>query len=162
MANLYVMCGAPGSGKSTFAKSLAKNRHALHVSRDIIRFSLLKNGESYFSHESEVTDIFWNTINKALAAGQNVIADQTSLNYRSRLYLLDHISVPCKKYAIYMDVPYRVCRERNARRVGITCVPEDKLRGMFNSFTIPSLKEGFDVIASVGEDNKLIIEEGDD
>lgn len=159
MAILYVMCGTPGSGKSTFAKSFVRNNNTIHVSRDEIRFSLLEEGDSYFAHEDEVTDIFWHTINKNLAAGVNVIADQTSLNFRSRLYLLDHITVPCTKFAIYMDVPFSVCKQRNAQRKGLTCVPEDKLRGMFHAFTIPRLEEGFDYIGRVGEDNVLIVEE---
>ena len=159
MAVLYVLCGVPGSGKSTFARDFKRNGNIVHISRDEIRFSILEDGDSYFAHEDEVTEIFWDTINKNLAAGVSVIADQTSLNFRSRCWLLDHIHVPCTKMAIYMDIPFSVCKERNAQRTGLQRVPDSKLRGMFNAFTLPVIEEGFDYIGRVGQDNILWIED---
>ena len=46
----YIMCGIPGSGKSTFAKKITEiyEKHNISietVSRDEIRFSLIKPGE---------------------------------------------------------------------------------------------------------------------
>ena len=67
MANLYLMCGVPGAGKSTFIKKRTRLDHAVVVSRDAIRFSIVKPDEEYFSHEDEVVKIFWEQINKALA-----------------------------------------------------------------------------------------------
>ena len=51
MSNLYLLCGTPGSGKSTFAKEIFPKYFSDHpykiISRDTIRFSLLKDGEKY-------------------------------------------------------------------------------------------------------------------
>jgi len=58
MADVYIMCGCPGSGKTTWLKDHVKPGSAI-ISRDAIRFSLLKEGEDYFSHEEEVTAILW-------------------------------------------------------------------------------------------------------
>ena len=63
MKVLYLLCGPSGSGKSTFAKLEDSKRklvgeNCLIISRDIIRFSLLKDGEDYFAHEKEVFNIF--------------------------------------------------------------------------------------------------------
>ena len=58
---LYISCGVPGSGKSTFLNK-TKGEEEVVISRDEIRFSLLKEGEAYFAHEEEVFRIFCNTI----------------------------------------------------------------------------------------------------
>ena len=44
MANIIMMCGLPGSGKSTYAKE-HRGEHDLYISRDLIRFSMLEEGE---------------------------------------------------------------------------------------------------------------------
>ena len=47
MANLFIIMGAPGAGKSTFIKN--SMTECIVVSRDKIRFSMVKEDESYFS-----------------------------------------------------------------------------------------------------------------
>ena len=89
MADLYLMMGVPGSGKSTFLKQYVNKKNSIIISRDEIRFSLLKEGEQYFSHEKEVLKIFWQRINTSLAENKNVFVDQTSLTPNSRKYLLN-------------------------------------------------------------------------
>ena len=51
---LYILSGCPASGKSTFGKKMSKITGIPIVSRDEIRFSLLKDDEDYFSHEEDV------------------------------------------------------------------------------------------------------------
>lgn len=55
---LYVMIGIPGSGKSTWAKANKKEKD-IYVSRDEVRFSLLQDGDEYFSKEKEVLKEFY-------------------------------------------------------------------------------------------------------
>ena len=43
--NAYVMCGAPGSGKSTYAKKLAETENAVIISGDDIRSELYGSAE---------------------------------------------------------------------------------------------------------------------
>lgn len=144
MATLYVLCGIPGSGKSHFCKN--HKADAVHVSRDAIRFALLENDDDYFAHEDEVCEIFWEKINKELAAGHDVYADQTSLSFKPRHWLLSHIKIPCKKVAVYIDTPFEVCVKRNNKRVGRERVPVYIMKNMLKSMTIPTLEEGFDDI----------------
>ena len=53
MPTLYIMCGPSGCGKTTWAHNFIKEQHETndirYVSRDEIRFSLIKEGEEYFS-----------------------------------------------------------------------------------------------------------------
>ena len=77
MADLFLMSGVPGAGKSTFLKNRVKKDTSVVISRDVIRFSIVKPEEDYFSHEDEVLEIFWKQINESLAAGKDTFVDQS-------------------------------------------------------------------------------------
>ena len=144
MANLFLMCGIPGAGKSTFLKSHIKKKNTAIISRDVIRFSIVKPDEEYFSHEDEVVKIFWEQINKALAENKDVFVDQTSLTPKSRKWLLQHATGYEHANVIWIDEDLETCLERNNKRRGTRAyVPEDIIRRMYNQFVEPSLDEGF-------------------
>jgi predicted kinase len=144
MADLYIMAGCPGSGKSTFLKNKINKDDSVIVSRDEIRFSILKPYEQYFTHEKEVLEIFWTKINEALAANKTVFADQTSLTTKSRKWLLNHVSGYDHVNLIWIDEDLDTCLERNEMRRGTKAyVPRDTVCRMYSQFTIPSLDEGF-------------------
>ena len=52
---LYVICGVPGTGKSTFCKNHLTmfGDDVKYVSRDDIRFSIVKEDEEYFEEQKE-------------------------------------------------------------------------------------------------------------
>lgn len=151
MADLILVCGCPGSGKTTWIKNNLTEKD-IHVSRDEIRFSLIKEGEEYFSHENEVYQIFWNTINEKLKLGFNVFADQTNLTPKARKYLINHIEGYDKLKIVWVDVPIEVALSRNENRKGtLAYVPPKVIRNMRASFIPPSEKEGFNSITKVGE-----------
>ena len=91
---MFVMCGAPGSGKSTWLEEkVIKNiytKPATVVSRDKIRFALVKEDEQYFSKENEVWEKFITQIKKDLEmwSVEEVYVDATHLNIASRSKLL--------------------------------------------------------------------------
>ena len=146
MPTLYILCGVPGCGKSTFATKITTHyyeKDIRYVSRDDIRFSILKDGEEYFSHEKEVFKKFANTITQILVDGFDVIADATHLNKFSRAKLLNAIgdNVAYKVIFIYFDTPLRECFRRNSLREQNKIVPEDVICKMWNSFEVPSIYE---------------------
>jgi len=144
MANLFLMAGCPGSGKSTFLKNKVKKDNSIVISRDEIRFSIVKPEEGYFSHEDEVLEIFWKQINEALADGKNVFVDQTSLTPRARKWLLQHVEGYKYVSLIWIDEDLETCLERNEQRIGTRAyVPREVIRRMFSQFIEPSLDEGF-------------------
>ena len=51
---LYLLVGPAGSGKTTWVREHATPGTSAHISRDRIRFSMLKEGEYYFAREDEV------------------------------------------------------------------------------------------------------------
>lgn len=160
MANVYILCGAPGSGKTYWAQHHIKSGTA-YVSRDNIRFSLIKEGEDYFSHEDEVYQIMWDQINGALSDGRDVIIDQTSLTPKSRKYLIDHLTGYNTLNAIWIDTPLEVALERNDSRKGLAHVPRGTIRRMYYSFIEPSFDEGFNRIFRYKDDKMTMKKRGD-
>lgn len=148
---LWLMCGIPGSGKSTW---IQKHLHTFSgytkvVSRDAIRFSLLSEDDEYFAKENKVFKKFIAEIIDGLKNCENTIADATHLNSSSRGKLLRNLKEHLKDVeinAIVINTCLEVCLKRNNKRTGRKRVPEAALRNMFNSFSIPTLEEGFDHI----------------
>ena len=160
MSKLYLICGAPGSGKSTFLKNHIHKESEIIISRDKIRFSLLKDNEDYFAHEDETLNKLWTEINKALNNNYTVFVDQTSLNPKARKYLLDHVSGYDEVNAIWMDETLETCLKRNEHRTEPrTKVPRGVVRRMFYSFVKPSYYEGFSHIYKYNSENDTLIEE---
>jgi len=136
--NLYLLVGAPGSGKSYWATDLSKRMGYNHISRDDIRFSMLKDGDNYFTHEDEVFEKFKNEIQKSLDETGHAIADATHLNQFSRYKLLSQLKLDdVYVIAVKFDVPIELCLERNKQRKGRSVVPETALRKMHRSITDP-------------------------
>lgn len=145
---LYLMCGIPGSGKSTVAENYIKNNNnVIWVSRDKIRFSLLKEGEDYFSHEDEVFDTFINYINQTLERDEihSVYIDATHLNKRSRNKTLNRVKKANigELNCVCFNTPVELCQARNSLRSGRARVPVSAIDNMFKSYAYPTADEGF-------------------
>ena len=149
MPILYILCGPSGCGKSTWARNFISETDRLggdvrYVSRDEIRFSIVKEGEDYFSHEKEVFKKFVDTIRLNLISGFDVIADATHLNEFSRRKLTQAIDIYYDNYEIVyvvFDVNADTCVERNKNREGRANVPENIIRNMCRDFRVPTLEE---------------------
>jgi predicted kinase len=149
MAILYILCGPSGCGKSTWAHNFILESDRLgsdvrYVSRDEIRYSLLKDGEDYFSHEKEVFKRFAGTLRHTLIDGFDVVADATHLNEFSRRKLTQAIDMYYDNYEIVyvvFNVDADTCVERNKNREGRANVPENIIRNMCRDFRVPTLDE---------------------
>lgn len=159
---LIIMCGAPGSGKSTWVKKhfMSFLGYTKVVSRDQIRFSMLKDDEDYFTHENEVYNKFIEEIKDGLKYCDTTIADATHLNIASRTKLLRSLGKSLKGIkvkAIVIRPSLDTCLTQNEMREGRSIVPRGQVRRMWYQFTMPTLDEGFDEIWKYTED-KLEIE----
>lgn len=147
---LYILCGCAGCGKTTWANAFIASREICnidirYVSRDEIRFTMLKDGEDYFSHEEEVFNTYVERIKDCLNSHLDVIADATHITKGSRKKLLQALDrkLICNFNIIfvYFDTPYEVCCGRNASREGRARVPEDVMASMWRNFQKPSMTE---------------------
>lgn len=147
--NLFLMCGVPGAGKSTW---LAK-QNAYTISRDEIRFSLIKNGEDYFSKEDEVFKRFINEIQENIDsddAPEDIYCDATHITKKSRNKVLKSLDLTNVNNitVIVIRPSLTECLRRNAKREGRRCVPNYVIRRMYVQFQPPEDDENkiFDVI----------------
>lgn len=144
--NLFLMCGTPGSGKTTFIKNRLNAEHDIHISRDEIRFSLLKDGEDYFAHEDEVVQTFINTVKDSLQNDKidNIYIDATHLTPKARKNVLDNFDLENVSINIIaFEVPLEECLRRNALRTGLARVPETAVRRMHQSYRTPTNNEKY-------------------
>ena len=144
MPRLFIMCGLPASGKSTFAQQFIKNNDIRYVSRDEIRFSMVKENEEYFSREKEVFEKFAGTIAQTLVDGFDVIADATHLNRISRDKLIRTIDQYTTEYTItyiVLETSLETCMKRNALREGRARVPDSVMKSMAENWEDITISE---------------------
>ena len=133
---LWILSGPPGSGKSTYASK----QSGTWVSRDKIRYSILKDGEHYFEHEDEVYDIFVQQVQEALNHGGDVYADASHLNWPSRQKLLDRLNLEGVDVGVIVFfTPLNQCFQWNDTRTGRANVPHSVIRRMRLSMSHPRL-----------------------
>lgn len=143
MTVLYLMCGVPGCGKSTW---INKNKidSDVVVSRDVVRFSLVKENEDYFSKENLVFNTFIEQINEAIDNRVSTIyVDATHINETSRNKVLDrlHLSDEVKVIPVFIKEKLETCLHRNSLREGRANVPEKAIVRMYNSLHAPNFNE---------------------
>lgn len=155
MSKLYLMAGAPGSGKTYWATHhLTENDK--YISRDEIRFSMLEDKDDYFARENEVFDEFIKQINNSLMIYNNVFADATHLNFASRNKTISRIHVPVDEInVVFLDTSLDICIKRNAQRTGRKFVPETVIKNMYRSIKFPEKEEGIKNVYVIKE-NELI------
>lgn len=139
---LYIMCGPAGSGKTTWVHEHATPGTSAHISRDRIRFSMVKEDEYYFSREKEVYMEFVKQICKALSSEQidKVYADATHLTKKSRENLIKEIDSVYPFFdivAVAIKPSVEQCLAQNAQRSGREFVPEKVIMNMYSSFEDP-------------------------
>ena len=138
---VFLLCGAPGSGKSTWVKRQIEGEGGIWCSRDNVRYSLLKDTDSYFAKEDEVFATWIRNIQQALDNNiENVYVDATHLNEVSRNKTLSQLNIPndYNLIAVCFRPSLSVCLERNAKRQGRERVPDHVVRSMYNRYTKPS------------------------
>ena len=133
---LILMCGYPGSGKSTFAKTHLFNH--IYVNKDNLKGKSLSP-----------------IIKRALSEGQSVVVDNTNLDPETRAFYIniakDH-NVPCRCY--FLNRPLELCKHLNyVRNVqsnnDIKVVPSVAYNLLKSKFVAPSTDEDITEVIQV-------------
>lgn len=138
-----MLVGIPGSGKSTHAKSLSRNKNAIHLSSDNIRAELYGD-ESIQGNPSEVFEIMHKRTLEALANGDNVIYDATNVTRRDRASIMSKIPKYVQTECHIVWAPIETCIERDSKRE--RSVGKDVIDKMLKRFQAPYYDEGFDSV----------------
>lgn len=154
MPTFYMMCGLPGSGKSTQAKKMAEKLNAYIFSSDAIRKEKYGD-EAIQGNPNKIFSELISYIKIGLYAGRDVILDATNISYKKRMSFLRNLSNmkrSVRKVCVLMATPYEMCCARNASRERV--VPEEVIKRMYHSFFIPAYFEGWDDIEVIYPEEK--------
>jgi len=111
---VVALVGVSGSGKSTFAKTHFKPTEVL--SSDYFR-ALVSDDENNQQVTPQAFDALYYVANKRLELGLLTVIDATNVQKEARASVLRLAKEQnCLAVAVVLDIPERVCRERNEKR----------------------------------------------
>ena len=140
MTTCYVLCGIPGSGKTTLATQLAEQHNATAHSYDDI-----PNAWGNRDRDGSFYRQWIDNIKTDLQNGNSVVCDSTALTSVNRKTFLKDISeFNCEKILIVKAVPIEVCVQRNKGR--FREVPEYQIELSARLLEPPTKEEGWDKI----------------
>src|SRR3954467_9044685 len=151
MTNLIVLAGVPGSGKSTWAKTMLDLKYSI-VSSDAIRKKLAGSLKQAHQDGIKPWDAFYDDIEQKLDHNVDVVADATFLTKPHRIRALE---VGWKHNAKVHLVLFKNVMEatiRNANREEDHRVPDHAMSGMMSLYydTLAALpQEPWDSITKI-------------
>lgn len=151
MATLYVFCGLPGCGKSTYANSLVEYGNNVYIaSSDNLREELYGDINDQL-HNAEVFQELYKRASYHLENGTDVIIDATNTTIKSRRNIFNS-GIDFNKHeaiCVIFDTPFEECVRRDslrARNVG-----KEVIEKFYKSYQIPFMEEGWTNIIFIGE-----------
>lgn len=144
---LIILCGIPGSGKTTYAE---KNCLAFHLSSDAIRKELYGD-ENTQGNPAEVFALMQDRAIEALNNGYDVIYDATNITRKDRASIIAKCPKFVKIECHIIWAPIETCIERDAARE--CTVGKEVIDRMLKRFQAPYYDEGIDEIKIVLPEN---------
>ena len=77
MHGITIVCGLPGTGKSTLARALAESIEAVHLNTDRIRHALGRQGKYSENAKTEIYDHLLDATSDVVTSGRHVVVDGT-------------------------------------------------------------------------------------
>jgi len=112
---VVALIGVSGSGKSTFAKQFFKPTEIL--SSDYIR-ALISDDENSLTVNTQTFDTLYYIANQRLNLGLLTVIDATNVQKEARASVLRLAKDQnCHAVAIVLDMPEKLCKERNEKRL---------------------------------------------
>lgn len=149
---MLIICGPPGSGKSTYAKQLFAQeieQNGGHdpcvINADKMRGQLCGDESDQSKNAYIFNTLIPNLIKDAAKDNMDIIVDNTNYNRKNRKNLIKL----GKELGYFIEahvlvVSREVCKERNANRA--RHVPDFVIDRQFDGWQDPTLEEGFDSV----------------
>jgi predicted kinase len=153
---LIILCGAPGSGKTTIARTLSeKLRGSVHIQTDTIRGMIARPNygglESAFVYDSCVR-----VAKEALRRGRPAILDGTFARSAHRARALSTLrGLYGRCVLVHVVCGMNTAESRNASRRDV--VPRERLRGIYASFEEPLDAVKIDTDVRSAEESAAVI-----
>ena len=152
MTTILVLCGLPGTGKSTYVQSYLKQfPETVVCSTDdyIEQYAKDRNStydDVFFEAIKMATEHMWKKFAEAIANDQRIIMDQTNLTMKKRRQILSKVPHHYMKISVYFDPPdKKKWAENLANRPGKT-IPRHIMDSMIQNVQKPHLSEGFNAV----------------
>lgn len=141
---LIILCGIPGSGKSTYCKDYVERHiNTIHLSSDAIRKELYGD-ENIQGNPGEVFTLMQQRAVKALNNGCDVLYDATNITRKDRSGIIGVCPKFAKIECHIIWAPIEICIERDAARE--RTVGKEVIDKMLKRFQAPYYDEGIDEI----------------
>lgn len=153
----YILVGLPGSGKSTWMRSLMRDGgdYTIVSSDDEIEAYAKSKGLTYSDvfndYVKTATSIMNSKFKEAVANSANIIWDQTNMSAKKRKTILQQLPKRYKKIAVVFRVDRAELQARLDKRAQEEgkFIPQHIIDSMERSFEMPTKAEGFDEIITV-------------
>ena len=142
---MIMLIGLPGSGKSTYAKSItvSGNKPRIH-SLDSLRKEFYGD-EGAQGNNNELFCELHKRIKTDLIAGKDVVYDATNIKKKLRMQFLNELkNISCTPICLCMMTSYETCIMNNENRE--RKVPEEVIHRMLLNYQPPHYSEGFEDI----------------
>jgi predicted kinase len=148
MATIILICGLPGSGKTTLANQLSRVRPALRLGEDDWMVQLFASPDGHGEHQREaIKRVQWEIATQVARLGVDVVLDwgfwsrRERDDYRARAA---DLGIPTELR--FLDVPrdeliHRLAARNANRPPGTFTVAEADLHGWWDAFEPPSADE---------------------
>lgn len=117
------------------------------MSRDEVRFSMIKDNDDYFAKEDEVFVAWISKIQEALEdvdGPDDVYVDATHISQNSRNKTLDRLDLRnATIIPVYLKTPLETTIEQNELRSGRSYVPKSVICRMSSQMTPPAMDEKY-------------------
>ena len=141
---MLMLCGLPGSGKSTYAKTKVSSGYSVYSSDDL-RIEMFGDVNCQGNNEKLFTELH-RRIKQALKNGKNIIYDATNINKKQRMHFIRQLkNIECYKECMIFPLPIGYCIDNNLSRE--KAVPISVIDKMVKTFAVPYYDEGFDIIS---------------
>lgn len=136
MPKLLMLKGLPGSGKSTYARTLVGEQQYVRVNKDDLR-AMLHNSKHSKAREDQVLKIRDYITRTALAAGRNVVIDDTNFAPIHEITLRNiAVKTDAQFSTEFIDTPVEVCIERDLKR--LNSVGQKVILQMYDQYLKPA------------------------
>ena len=137
MPEMIVMCGLPGSGKTTFAKHYAECWGYQYIGVDDF-YKLLNGDECRHENKFEVWMAIYRALHIAEMHRRSVVFDTNAPTVTERSQLITWF--PSFEHTlIYIRADEELCRRNNLSRRRV--VPEDEMQRLIDNFQVPRREE---------------------
>lgn len=154
---LYVFVGMPGSGKSHTIDRPGSFFSGVVVGTDRVldRYAAQEGityNEAFANYIKDAEQEMYDEVATAVAAGQNIIWDQTNLTAKKRKHILSVVGDGYTKVAVVVHTGPNLAlwhHRLDERSKAGKHIPSRVLDNMLASFTLPTLEEGFDQVVEL-------------